>query len=68
MTHQELQVLQTAIVTMADPVGNWNYGWEILCNLAGVNHKDFPPPFRHRSEEELLRLAKAGHRKSISDT
>jgi hypothetical protein len=67
MTDQELQLLKTAVATIADPVGNWNYGWEIICNLAGLNHKDYPPPFRHGSEEELLRLAKASHRKASND-
>jgi hypothetical protein len=63
MKNQELQLLKTAVATIADPVGNWSYGWEIICNLADLNHKNYPPPFRHRSEEELLRLAQLRHRK-----
>jgi hypothetical protein len=46
MSPEERDKLQAAIQTLADPKGNWSYGWKILCELAGVDQRTFLPPFR----------------------
>ena len=58
MTADEKDLLRTAILTICDPRGNWGYGWELLCRLAEIEPQRFSPPFRHRSEEEMMRSAK----------
>lgn len=47
------QVLQTAVLTISDPCGNWNYGWKLICELAGLDPRAFIAPFRYRSEEDI---------------
>jgi hypothetical protein len=57
MTSQEKDLLQTAILTICDPRGNWEYGWQMLCESAGMDPKQFQPPFRARSEEDIAQMA-----------
>jgi hypothetical protein len=64
MTEQDLNRLRVAIVSLADPAGNWSFGWNMICDLAQLNPKHYPAPFRHRSDKELGRLAKTRLRKS----
>jgi hypothetical protein len=45
MTLEEKQQLQTAISTIADPRGNWAYGWKLLCQLADIDPEKMQPPF-----------------------
>jgi hypothetical protein len=46
MNPDELDILRSAIQTIADTQGNWLYGWESLCKLAELNPESYPPPFR----------------------
>jgi hypothetical protein len=46
MTDDEKQRLQVAITTIADPRGNWDYGWKMLCELADVDPNEMPPHFK----------------------
>jgi hypothetical protein len=46
MTNDEKQQLKTAIITMADPKGNWAFGWKMLCELAALDPAQFPAPFK----------------------
>jgi hypothetical protein len=39
MSNEEKRILRTAIGTLADPRGNWAYGWRVLCEMANI-----PPP------------------------
>lgn len=57
MTSQEKDLLQTAILTICDPRGNWDYGWRMLCECAGLDPKQLQPPFRARSDEEMAQMA-----------
>ena len=59
MTSQEKELLQTAILTICDPRGNWEYGWRMLCESAGMDPKQFQPPFRVRSDDELAQMAQS---------
>lgn len=61
MTRQEQKLLQTALLTICDPRGNWDYGWRMLCEAAGMDPKQFQPPFRLRSEEEMAQLGNAAN-------
>ena len=56
MNDEEKRDLQTAILTICDPRGNWHYGWAMICNLAGVETGTHPAPFRERTEEQLRQL------------
>ena len=51
-TTPDKQVLQTAVLTISDPRGNWDYGWKLICELAGLDPRAFLAPFRHRSEQD----------------
>jgi len=62
MTAQEQDLLKIATAMIADPIGDWDNGWLIICNLAQVNPKAYPAPFRQKTAEEL-RLAKKKLRK-----
>ena len=53
MTSQEQDLLKIATAMIADPIGDWDRGWLIICNLAQVNPKNYPAPFRKRTAEEL---------------
>ncbi len=57
MTSQEQDLLKIATAMIADPIGDWEQGWKIICNLAHVDPKHYRPPFRQRTAEEL-KLAK----------
>ncbi len=52
--------LQNAILTIADPNGNWEYGWRSLCELAGIDPLNFPAPFRERDIKTQFRDQKRG--------
>ena len=45
--------LQTAVLTISDPRGNWDYGWKLICELAGLDPRAFLAPFRYRSEDDM---------------
>ena len=55
MTPEEKNILITALETINDPRGNWEYGWELLCQLAQLDPQIYKPPFRTRTDEELRR-------------
>jgi hypothetical protein len=66
MSPEEKQVLQTAISTMADPRGNWDYGWKLLCELAELDPKQMTPHFKTPEVTELPpALGEVGGNKSI---
>jgi hypothetical protein len=46
MIDEEKKRLESAILTMADPKGNWSYGWSEICALAGLDPKQYTPPFK----------------------
>ena len=48
-------MLETAILTICDPRGNWNYGWKLICDMAEIDPKFHPAPFKDRSIEGMLR-------------
>lgn len=52
MTPDERDKLRAAIQTLADPRGNWSYGWKILCELAELDQRSFLPPFRQNTPEQ----------------
>jgi CheY-like chemotaxis protein len=51
----DTRLLQAALLTISDPRGNWQYGWELICGLARMHPLAFPAPFRHRTDEEMRR-------------
>jgi hypothetical protein len=53
MDPEERAALETAIHTIADPLGNWEYGWKLICELAQVDPKRFPAPFRRRTDADI---------------
>lgn len=58
MTDQERDELQTAILTVCDPRGNWHHGWSIICHLANMDPANHPPPFQRRTEADLTELGR----------
>jgi hypothetical protein len=59
MTESELNALRTAILTICDPGANWDYGWNLVCELAGLEPTKCRPPFKHRPIEDVIKLAHA---------
>jgi hypothetical protein len=59
MTTEERKTLETAILTICDPRGNWAYGWALLCQLVGLDPEIHPAPFRPRSDEDLRQVGRA---------
>ena len=57
MTQREQKTLRTAILTICDPGANWEYGWNLICELAGVEAAKCRPPFKQRDVEDIIRLA-----------
>lgn len=56
MELHEKELLRTAILTINDPRGNWDYGWHMICQLAELDPLNFSAPFRNRSIGELMDL------------
>lgn len=59
MSSEERDQLQVGILTICDPRGNWKYGWEVICRVAGLDPEKHPAPFRIRTEEDLRELGNA---------
>ena len=57
MSDEERNQLQSAILTISDPRGNWQFGWEMICLMAGLNPAEHRAPFRERTEEQFRELA-----------
>ncbi len=57
MAPEEKDLLRTAVQTICDPRGNWEYGWRLICQIAQVDPELHRAPFRKRSDEELQHLA-----------
>lgn len=57
MRPEEKDTLRTAVQTICDPRGNWEYGWKLICLVSEVDPELHPAPFRKRSDEELQHLA-----------
>jgi hypothetical protein len=51
LTEDEKIRLVVALVTMSDRPGHWEYGWKILCELAGVDPEKFRPHFGRDAEQ-----------------
>ncbi len=67
MTSDEKGILQNAILSIADPVGNWEFGWQKICELAAMDPAQFPAPFRKRDlEQEVFEKLRQGGPKSGS--
>ncbi len=39
MRSEEKKQLQTIVLSLSEPSGNWTYAWKILCEMAGMNPK-----------------------------
>lgn len=57
MMDKERRELQMAIWTICDPRGNWQYAWNEIVTMAGLDPAAYRAPFRERTEEELRTLA-----------
>ena len=63
MSEPEKKTLQTAIMTLADPKGNWDYAWQIICELAELNPASHRP---HFAETELRAALREANREANS--
>ena len=45
MSRDEKQLLKAAIGTLADPRGNWVYGWRLLCEMVELDPEQTRPAF-----------------------
>jgi hypothetical protein len=52
MTPDEKLQLQSVILTLADPKGNWQFAWSLLCNLAELNPEAHRPHFKKHPLEK----------------
>jgi hypothetical protein len=64
MTSREKETLQIAIRTISEPRGNWAHGWKMICELAGLDPEQHQPPFRKRTDEDLLQFTKRHEQKT----
>jgi len=46
MTSEEKKESQSIIPTLADPVGNWPFAWEQLCEIADLDLNHYLPHFK----------------------
>ena len=46
MSSDEKKELQSIIITLADPVGNWPFAWKRLCEMAELDPNQRPPHFK----------------------
>lgn len=54
MTPEEKFTLSSAIITLADPKGNWNMAWRLICELAEMDPEQHKPHFKaHPLDAEL---------------
>jgi hypothetical protein len=68
MRPEERDTLRTAVQTICDPRGNWEYGWRLICQVAEVDPELHPAPFRKRSDQELQHLADPDRLLRLGDT
>jgi hypothetical protein len=52
LTEDEKIRLVVALTTMSDRPRHWEYGWKILCELAGVDPEKLRPHFTVRDEQQ----------------
>jgi hypothetical protein len=45
MTPEEMTLLKTIVMTLADPRGNWQFGWETLCKMADMDPEKYRAHF-----------------------
>ena len=57
MSDSEKKTLQTAIMTLADPQGNWDYAWKLICELAELDPVAYKPNFAETEFRASLRKA-----------
>ena len=55
MSDSEKKILQTAILTLADPNGNWDYAWKLICDLAEMDPAGHKPHFADTELRASLR-------------
>ena len=46
MSSEEKKELQSIIITLADPVGNWPFAWKRLCEMAELDPEQRAPDFK----------------------
>jgi hypothetical protein len=46
MTSDEKRLLQTIVLTLADPKGNWRFAWDSLCKMAEIETDRYQAPFK----------------------
>ena len=57
LSEPEKKTLQTAIMTLADPKGNWDYAWQLICELADLDPAAHKPHFAETEFRASLRKA-----------
>jgi len=62
MLESEKKTLETAILTIADPNGNWDYGWKLICDLVEMDPATYKPHFAETELRSTMR--KQGAEKS----
>ena len=46
MSSDEKKELQSLLITLADPVGNWPFAWKRLCEVADLEPNRYPLHFK----------------------
>jgi len=60
MLESEKKTLETAILTLADPQGNWDYAWKLICELAEMDPAAHEPHFADTELRAMLRKLRSG--------
>jgi hypothetical protein len=46
MTPEEEFTLTNAVIALADPKGNWDMAWQLICEVAHMDPKQYRPAFK----------------------
>jgi hypothetical protein len=61
MKAEEMTQLQTIVKTLADPKGNWQFGWEVLCKMANMDPEKYRAHFEAHPIEPRARRSRTSH-------
>jgi hypothetical protein len=53
MTPAEKFTLTNAVIALADPKGNWDMAWQLICEVAHLDPKQYKPAFKAQTLDIL---------------
>jgi hypothetical protein len=53
MTPEEKFTLTNAVIALADPKGNWDMAWQLICEVAHLDPEQYKPAFKAQTLDIL---------------